>query len=105
MILVRPITPTVRSAPYIIDKCIPDIEIVERIGEGFPAAQQYGLGAPWTIDNHKHFKRGKICGEGSPCLLPTTPYGEMHYSVGPPYVVHHNDFVKIAASWTRLVPR
>lgn len=64
MILVRPITPIVRSSPYIIDKRIPDREIVDRIDEGHPAAQQYGLGAPWTIDNHKHFKRGRICGEG-----------------------------------------
>jgi hypothetical protein len=62
-------------------------------------------GAPWTNDNHKHFKRGKICGEGSPCLEPNMQYGELHYSVGPPYVVNKQDFIKIANSWTGLVPK
>jgi peptidyl serine alpha-galactosyltransferase len=105
MILVRPITPYIATLPYIINKRIPQQEIITRIDQGYPVAQTYGLGAPWTNDNHRHFKRGKICGENSPCLLPTQPYGELHYSVGPPYVVHKQDFLRIAESWTRLVPR
>lgn len=105
MVLIRPITPFIKANPHIVNKRIPREEIMERIDAGFPVAQTYGLGAPWTNDNHKHFKRGKICGEGSPCLLPNMQYGEMHYSVGPPYVVHKQDFIRIADSWTRLVPR
>ncbi len=105
MILIRPITPYVRSVPHLISRRIPPDEVFERITEGHPAAQTYGLGAPWTNDNHKHFNRGKICGEGSPCLIPDEKFGELHYAVGPPYVVHKQDFIKIAQSWTRLVPR
>lgn len=105
MVLIRPITPYIKSNPYIVNKHIPREEIMERIDEGRPVAQTYGLGAPWTNDNHRHFKRGKICGEGSPCLIPTMQYGEMHYSVGPPYVAHKQDFIRLSNSWTRLVPR
>jgi hypothetical protein len=65
MIFLRPITPYIASKPYLINKRIPKVEIVERIVEGHPVAQTYGLGAPWTNDNHKHFKRGRICGEGA----------------------------------------
>ena len=65
----------------------------------------YGLGAPWTNDNHKHFKRGAICGEGSPCLLPTPRFGERHYAVGPPYILHVDDWKRLADSWTAFVPR
>ena len=65
----------------------------------------YGLGAPWTNDNHKHFKRGKICGEGSPCLLPTPRFGERHYAVGPPYILHKDDWKRLADTWTTFVPR
>jgi len=105
MILLRPITPFIGSRPFIIDKHIPRHEIVNRIGDGHPAAQTYGLGAPWTNDTHRHFKRSVICGEDSPCLEPDRVFGELHYSVGPPYVVTKRDFIKIANSWTRLVPR
>lgn len=105
MILLRPITPVIKALPYIVSKRTPQSEIIERVSEGFPAAQTYGLGAPWTIDKHKHFNRRKICGEGSPCLEPDQKFGELHYSVGPPYVVHKKDFVRLAESWTKLVPR
>jgi hypothetical protein len=50
-------------------------EIFEKVSKNQAAAQLYGLGAPWTNDNHRHFKRGKICGEGSPCLLPNDRFG------------------------------
>lgn len=95
----------IRDYPFLKSKRIPESEVVERVASGYPVAQTYGLGAPWCIDNHKHFKRLKICGEGSPCLEPTREFGEVHYSVGPPYLATRGDFERISKSWTYLVPR
>jgi hypothetical protein len=44
MIFLRPLTPYIKSQPYIISKRIPKDEIIDRIGEGHPVSQQYGLG-------------------------------------------------------------
>lgn len=107
MILIRPLTTNIRGEKNNIfyDKHIKDEEIFEKVIEGKPAAQLYGLGAPWTNDKHAKFNRLKICGEGSPCLIPDMKFGEAHYSVGPPYLVHRRDMEKIAETWTKLVPR
>lgn len=63
MIFLRPITPYINSQPHIINKRIPKEEIVERVQMGSPVAQTYGLGAPWTNDNHRHFKERTREGE------------------------------------------
>lgn len=106
MIFVRPLGPQIRGdISLLTDRGIKDDEIVDVIGLGHPVSQTYGLGAPWTNDNHKKFNRGKICGEGSPCLQVNMRYGELHYSVGPPYIAHRSDFIRIVESWTTFVPR
>jgi hypothetical protein len=108
MIFVRPLTTKMRGQPNnVYNKRLYETEndIMEKIVEGKPAAQMYGLGAPWTDDYHKKFNRTHVCGAGSPCLKPERAFGEQHYSVGPPYVVHKRDMVKIASSWTKFVPR
>ena len=64
-----------------------------------------GLGAPWAIDGHKHFNRTNVCGAGSPCLEESEHHAEHHYSVGPPYIAEKQDFIRIASSWTKFVPR
>jgi len=103
---VRPLGPQIRGdISLLTDRGIKDEEIVDVIGLGHPVSQTYGLGAPWTNDNHKKFNRGKICGEGSPCLQVNMRYGELHYSVGPPYIAHRSDFIRIVESWTTFVPR
>lgn len=89
----------------LFDKHIPADEMIDNVTLGRPVAQTYGLGAPWANDNHPKFGRGRICGEGSPCLLPTVRYGELHYSVGPPYLAHRSDMHEIAKTWTAFVPR
>ncbi len=89
----------------LFDRAIKPEEKFDRISLGHPAAQTYGLGAPWTNDNHKKFHRGKVCREGSPCLQVTNRYGELHYSVGPPYIAHKADFIRIVNTWTTFVPR
>ena len=69
------------------------------VARGTPVAQQYGLGAPWTNDNHRWFNRGKICGERSRCLLFTEKFSLLHFSVGPPYLVHVSDMRALADTW------
>jgi len=106
MIFLRPLTPKIKGEVNLLhSKRIKEDEIFDRVQKGKPVAQTYGLGAPWTNDNHKKFNRGKICGEGSPCLEPNENFGNLHYSVGPPYLVEKTDIVKIAKSWTTFVPR
>ena len=66
MIFLRPLTVTIKEDNTIFLSGSTNIPLI--IKKGVPAAQQYGLGAPWASDYHKHFNRLKICGEGSPCL-------------------------------------
>ena len=51
------------------------------------------------------YESGKICGEGSPCLSTQLRYGEMHFSVGPPYFLHKTDMHAVVDTWTEFVPR
>lgn len=104
MVFLRPITRQIASKPYLIDKPLLG-EIMENVTIGRPVGQLYGLGAPWAQENHRHFNKYRICGEDSPCVKPTVQYGELHYSVGPPYVMIKEDFVRLAETWTRFVPR
>lgn len=78
--------------------------IPAHVGKGHPAAQLYGLGAPWADDHHRHFNRTEACGAGSPCLKVVPRYGERHYSVGPPYLVEKDDLVRLTDTWVRMVP-
>lgn len=105
MVFLRPITPSIRAMPYIVSKRTASSEVVANVTAGHPVAQTYGLGAPWAREKHKHFDKYKICGKDSPCVKPVESFAEMHYSVGPPYVAVKEDFIRIAKSWTYLVPR
>mmetsp|Transcript_21776 Transcript_21776/g.36417 ORF Transcript_21776/g.36417 Transcript_21776/m.36417 type:complete len:492 (+) Transcript_21776:72-1547(+) len=107
MVLVRPITTHIEGDMSVLvhPRLKKDGEVIDEISLGHPVAQTYGLGAPWTNDNHKKFNRGKICGEGSPCLQPNQRFGELHYSVGPPYIAHKADMLRIVRTWTTFVPR
>ena len=75
-------------------------ELPAFVVEGTPAGQQYGLGTHWLT-----FDRKKICGAGSPCLETSRRDAEKHYPIGPPYVLHHNDFRKLAPVWREFAPR
>eukprot|EP00605_Chrysophyceae_sp_TOSAG23-4_P000807 GSChrysophyteH1.ASY1.ANO1.897.1 assembled CDS len=106
MLLLRPITTEVASQTNAIwNKFLPKDELIEKVSKGRPVAQLYGLGAPWVNDDHKKFNRRKTCGEGSPCLQAKNPWAERHFSVGPPYLVHKEDMVRISSTWTKFVPR
>lgn len=75
------------------------------IGKGQPVAQLYGLGAPWAAGKTKNFDRDSICPAGSPCLQTKVSYGERHFSVGPPYLVHIEDMKRLTDSWVEFVPK
>lgn len=106
MVFLRPITTKIAGvSSNIFAKRVDKKEIVERVVEGHPTAQLYGLGAPWTRDDHPKFGRARICGENSPCLEPKEFFAARHYSVGPPYIVHRKDMIRIVKTWTEFVPR
>jgi hypothetical protein len=79
-------------------------EVPDNVRRGHPAAQLYGLGAPWAGSPTREFNRTHVCGPGSPCLNTTYEFGARHYSVGPPYLVEKNDLMRITKTWARFVP-
>lgn len=106
MIFLRPITVKIRGLDnLIVGKYVKEPDLIEEVAEGYPVAQLYGLGAPWTNDKHKKFNRTWICGADSPCVRTSTQFGERHFAVGPPYIGLRADMERIAETWTRLVPR
>ena len=106
MIFLRPLTTKVAGEQNLLySSNIDKGDIFENIGRGKPVAQQYGLGAPWARDDHPRFNRLKICGEGSPCLVPKENEAARRYSVGPPYIVEKDDLHRIANTWTKFVPQ
>ena len=73
MIFVRPLTKQMRGQPNnVYNKHLykTEADILDKVSLGHPVAQLYGLGAPWTNDNHKKFNRTYICGADSPCRDP-----------------------------------
>ena len=106
MVFLRPITARIRGQQNNIHKRRYKPEsLQELVSVGKPVAQEYGLGAPWTNDQHLKFNRSKVCPPGSPCLSTQKQFGEEHFSVGPPYLVVKSDMAKIAEVWTSFVPR
>lgn len=106
MILIRPIVRKIRDLPNLLyDKKLTTERVQDEISLGYPVAQIYGLGAPWTNDTHLKFNRTRICGDGSPCLTPEKAFGELHYSVGPPYIMVKQDLLRLTETWTQFVPR
>jgi hypothetical protein len=95
MIILRPLTLDFKNDPLklYMPGFDPTSEVIpDRIGKGHPAAQLYGLGAPWTYDNHKHFNRKAICGEGSPCLKIKAKFGEQHFRYNfIPHAYYHSN--------------
>lgn len=105
MILMRPITGEVRGMDNLKYTGLREDQLFDRVIRGKPIAAVYGLGAPWTRENHRHFNKYEICESDSPCLTVTEAFGKEHYSVGPPYILHRDDMHRIANSWCRYVPK
>jgi hypothetical protein len=109
MIFLRPLTLQVKGLdnliPYNHPK-FPNSVIPDRVNKGQPVASYYGLGAPWATDrSRRHWNRTNICGEGSPCLKIDHYFGEFHYSVGPPYILHKDDLHRVSKTWVKFVPK
>ena len=77
MIFMRPLTTRIKEDNTIFIEGTTDIPPV--IKRGVPAAQMYGLGAPWAKDNNKNFNRTEVCGASSPCMDVEERFGSTHY--------------------------
>eukprot|EP00605_Chrysophyceae_sp_TOSAG23-4_P001931 GSChrysophyteH1.ASY1.ANO1.2134.1 assembled CDS len=90
---------------------------VEYVRPGHPGGQLYGLQAPWTLERNRdtslrtkkgdnnYFDLNDICGQGSPCFDVSTRDGNKHYAVGPPYLIHIQDFGRLVNTWVTMVPK
>lgn len=105
MILMRPITGEVRGMDNLKYSGLAEDQLFDRVVRGKPIAAVYGLGAPWTQENHRFFNKREICEPDSPCLTVNEAFGDEHYSVGPPYILHRDDMLRIAISWCRYAPK
>jgi hypothetical protein len=77
MVFLRPLTTRIKEDNSIFSDGSHDPP--EFISKGFPAAQRYGLGAPWAKATDKNFNRTNVCGPNSPCMKVTQSYGTIHY--------------------------
>ena len=104
-IFLRPITLKLAGEPNNIfyNEKTPSL-VPEYISEGVAVAQLYGLGAPW-VNSKRDFNKTKICPPSSPCLNTTKEFGEEHYSVGPPYILHIRDLNRLTNAWCDFVPK
>ena len=57
------------------------------VREGHPVSQKYGIGAKWM-------KWNGFCDEKESCH-PTDRDAWNYFSVGPPYIMHKNDWLKV----------
>jgi len=120
MIFLRPLTTRVKGENVLhmqayVDNGL-DQEPPERVQQGQPAAQLYGLGSSWTVapkdfvDDYGNTKKGNfnrtdICGPQSPCNFITSEEVDMHYAVGPPYIIEVSDLTRLTDVWLDFLPR
>ena len=73
---------------------------------GVAVARRYGLGAAWTGPKPGGigFDRAAICGKDSACAAVTNDEAVEFFSVGPPYLLAKEDFVKVANYWWEFMP-
>merc|ERR1712228_688331 len=66
------------------------------VREGHPLSQKYGIGAKWMRWNG-------FCDDRASCH-PSDGDAWKYYSVGPPYIMHKNDWRKICPKWVEYSP-
>ena len=100
-LFLRKLTPWVANETNIlVTRPVVTTGLPPRVARGSPVAQYYGLGDKWVT-----FNREYICGAGSPCLSVSSNEAWRYYSVGPPYILHVDDWSKIAQAWVDFVPK
>jgi len=91
------------------------------VRRGRPVGQLIrGLGAPWALPENRqkpkkalrerdgvsnYFDVEYICGKGSACASIGFEDAIKWHAVGPPYIVHIDDFRLIVDSWVQMVPK
>ncbi|KAH8054864.1 hypothetical protein JL720_14387 [Aureococcus anophagefferens] len=95
----RPLTDVVERENALLIKPWTKEELPAFVDEGHPVGQQYGLGTHWLT-----FDREKICGAGRRVSrrirrAPTST------TRGPPYVMHHADWRRLAPVWRDFAPK
>ena len=77
-----------------------------------PAGQHFGIGGAWARAGtpragkaFARFDKAAVCGAGGPCAVTSVADADAHFSVGPVYVAHVDDWREIAAGWWRAMPR
>jgi len=73
--------------------------LTDKVLEGQPIGQHYGIGAQWI----QTFNLEDICGEGTPAKKVTQAEGHQYYTVGPPLMMHRNDLAKLAPLWAKYM--
>jgi len=71
----------------------------DKVLEGRPVAQTYGLGGAW-VDK---FDFKAIAGESSPSRNLSFSDASHYYAVGPPMMLHLNDWKKVAPLWVKYM--
>jgi hypothetical protein len=72
------------------------VNVVKR---GHPVSQIYGLGGKMAT-----FDLAAICGKESDCDKVTDQLSMDFYQVGPPYIMHRDDFLKVIPKWWEFMP-
>lgn len=99
-IFLRPLTYKLKEDSVLFSPTVTQEDLIDEVKEGHPVAQHYGIGSHWT-----KFKVAYIAGDSSPALKVSISDANLYYSVGPPYMGHRNDMIKIADKWTEFVPK
>lgn len=71
------------------------------ITEGHPAGQHFTLGNSWATWSDLP----SIVGPNSPALNVGVKDANLFYPVGPPYLAHPRDWIKLAEKWVEFVPQ
>ena len=74
---------------------LPEVGEEFQVKKGHPVSQKYGIGAKWVP--------WKLCTTGS-CIGISDREAWDHYSVGPPYMMHIDDWRAIADEWVNYSP-
>ena len=73
------------------------------VRRGHPVSQKYGIGAKWVRGNWTGFCDG-INYNNTDCQSKNERYIWEYYSVGPPYMMHIDDWKLISDKWVKFSP-
>eukprot|EP00038_Savillea_parva_P029618 m.72250 g.72250 ORF g.72250 m.72250 type:complete len:522 (-) comp8771_c0_seq2:86-1651(-) len=116
MILMAPLTMEAIPKDHLLSKTKPAMDGGNVVTRGHPVAAFYPIGVPWAkggffnqkfrdmLDKdfgNKDFAEA-VCGSGSHCTEVDQKEGWNHYTLGPPYMMHWDDFKTFVHTWTKF---